>query len=58
MVIEALRYLGKDHVNPDRIAHLHTLLSKTDRKRLVEDIAVAPAWMHAHLRFIAEDAGA
>jgi hypothetical protein len=44
-VIQALRYLGKNHVTNDRIAILRKVLSPTDRKKLIEDISLAPAWM-------------
>ncbi len=53
LVIEALRYLGKEHVEPKRIGHLRTLLSAGDKAKLMLDLPLAPAWMHAHIRFIA-----
>ncbi len=53
LVIQALRHLGKSKVTTDRIKHLHTLLPPHDRARLVDDLRLAPAWMHPHLRFIA-----
>lgn len=56
LVIEALRYLGKDHITPDRITTLRSLLSSADRKRLLADLSLAPAWMHAMLRAVAEGA--
>lgn len=56
LVIEALRYLGKDHITPERIATLRSLLSNTDRKRLLTDLSLAPAWMHPSLRAVAEGA--
>lgn len=58
LVIEALRYLGKENVNPLRIGHLRTLLSAGDKSGLLKDLQLAPAWMHSHLRFIAGDAKA
>ncbi len=54
-VIAALRYMGKQHITPERIAHLRKILSAADRKRLQRDLAYAPAWMHSALRQIAED---
>ena len=56
LVIEALRYLGKDHITPDRIATLRRLLSSADRKRLLTDLSLAPAWMHPLLRAVAQGA--
>jgi hypothetical protein len=58
LVIEALRYIGKENVNPQRIGHLRTLLSASDKASLLDDLHFAPAWMHSHLRFIAGDAKA
>ncbi|MFA5916561.1 MAG: hypothetical protein WC830_23695, partial [Burkholderiales bacterium] len=55
LVISALRYLGKSHVTPERLAHLRKVLSPADRKRLLADLPHAPAWMHGHLRAIAAD---
>ncbi len=56
LVIAALRELGQDDVNTRRIAHLRNLLSPADRAELLNDLALAPAWMHPFLRFIAADA--
>jgi hypothetical protein len=55
LVFAALRSLGKANVTRARVAHLHTTLSPTDRRRLLRDLPLAPAWMHPHLRFIAGD---
>jgi uncharacterized protein DUF6088 len=56
LVIEALRYLGKSHMTPERISTLRRLLSSADRKRLLMDLALAPAWMHPLLRAVAQGA--
>jgi hypothetical protein len=55
LVFAALRSLGKANVTRARVAHLRTTLSSADRRRLLRDLPFAPAWMHPHLRFIAED---
>lgn len=55
LVVAALRYVGKANITPDRVVHLCKLLSSEDRRQLLEDITLAPAWMHAHFRAIAED---
>jgi len=52
LVFTALAYLGKEHVTPERIAHLKRLLSQEDRNRLLADMALAPAWLHPHIRAI------
>jgi hypothetical protein len=52
-VFAALRNIGKNHVTPKRLEPLRTLLSAKDRRRLLADLTKAPAWMHPHLRAIA-----
>ena len=54
LVIAGLRFIGKANVSMERVAHLRTLLSPEDRRRLLKDIALAPAWMHPYLRDIAK----
>lgn len=53
LVIAGLRYIGKANITPDRVSHLHKLLSPEDRRRLLKDITLAPAWMHPYFRAIA-----
>jgi predicted transcriptional regulator of viral defense system len=53
LVMAGLRAVGRQHVTPERLAHLRKLLKPADRRRLLQDLRYAPAWMHAHLRFIA-----
>jgi hypothetical protein len=53
LVIAALRFIGKANVTPERVAHLRQLLSAEDRHRLLEDLALAPAWMHPYFKAIA-----
>jgi hypothetical protein len=55
LVLAALRYLGKEHITPERIAHLRKTLSSEDRKRLLTDLPSAPAWLHSHIRAIATE---
>ncbi len=52
LVFEALRYLGKNHVTLERVAQLKRLLSAGDRRQLLEDLRLAPVWMHPILREI------
>jgi predicted transcriptional regulator of viral defense system len=56
LVIAGLRYVGKANITTERVAHLRTLLSAKDRHHLVEDISLAPAWMHPYFRAIAGEA--
>jgi hypothetical protein len=54
LVIQALRHLGQKHVDDAVIQTLQRKLSDQDRKRLIKDIAYAPAWVGKHLREIAQ----
>ena len=54
LVFAGLRSVGKDNIDERRVAHLRTTLSTADRARLLQDLPLAPAWMHRHLRFIAD----
>ena len=55
LVIQAFRALGKDHVTPQRIEQLKKHVPFEERKALLKDIKLAPAWMHAIFRELAED---
>ena len=54
LVIQALRELGKEHVTPERRAHLKRSLPAKKRQELIKDIRLAPAWMHPIFRELAE----
>ena len=53
LVIQALRHLGQKHVDDSVIQTLQNKISDQDKKRLMKDIAYAPAWVGKHLREIA-----
>lgn len=53
LVMAGLRSVGRNNVTPERLAHLRKILKPADRRRLLQDLRFAPAWMHPHLRFIA-----
>lgn len=55
LLIQALRELGKDHVTPERRAHLKRTLPAKKRQELIKDIRLAPAWMHPIFRELAEE---
>lgn len=55
LLIQALRELGKDHITQERIDHLKRTLPMERRQELLKDIPLAPAWMHAIFRELAED---
>jgi len=56
MVIQAFRELGKGHITPKRIAHLKRTIPAAKRRALLDDIRLAPAWMHPIFRELAGDA--
>ena len=53
LVFAALREIGKANLTPGRVTILRKRLSKRDRRQLIKDLALAPAWMHPSLRQIA-----
>lgn len=55
LLIQALRELGKDHMTPERRAHLKRALPAEKRRELIKDIRLAPAWMHPIFRELAEE---
>lgn len=52
LVIQALRYIGKDAVTIEVVDHLRSALSVEDRHRLVTDAPLAPAWIADIMREI------
>ena len=54
LVIQALRNLGPEHVTPQRLARLRRTLPAAERVALLDDLALAPGWMHPALRALAE----
>jgi hypothetical protein len=55
LLIQALRELGKEHVTPERRQHLKRTLPANQRRELLKDLRLAPAWMHPIFRELAED---
>ena len=53
LLMQALRHLGKEHITPARVEHLKRTLPKTERKGLLRDLRLAPAWMHPLFRELA-----
>jgi hypothetical protein len=47
--------LGKEHVTPERREHLKRTLSAEQRRELLKDLSLAPAWMHPIFRELAEE---
>lgn len=55
LVIQALRYIGKEQVTQEEINKLKTRLSTEDRKRLMADIRYAPEWIADIFRKLAQE---
>ncbi len=55
LLIQALRELGKEHVTQERREHLKRTLPVEKRRELIKDLKLAPAWMHAIFRELAEE---
>ena len=53
LVIQAFRHLGPQHVTAERIATLRRTLPADDRRALLKDLMLAPAWMHRQLKELA-----
>ena len=54
LIIQGFRSLGKDHVTKARIEKLKSTIPLKQRKELLKDIALAPAWMHSIFHELAE----
>lgn len=55
LVIQALRYLGRDGSTSDVVAKLRDTLQEDDRRGVARHMPSAPAWMRPLLLEIAED---
>jgi hypothetical protein len=53
-VIQALRHLGRDHVDDLVVERLTQRLTKNDRQELMKDVQYAPIWMGAVFRRLAD----
>lgn len=54
LLIQALREIGQEHITSDRLRKLKKNIPIPQRKALLEDIPLAPAWMHSIFRDLAE----
>ena len=54
LVIQAFRHLGMEHITPARMATLKKRLTPEQRRSLVRDLKLAPAWMHPLLHELAK----
>ena len=54
MVIQALRHIGKRHVDDSTVVRLRKRLSADDKKQLLQDIRYTPSWIAAIMRRVAK----
>ncbi|MBD5782051.1 type IV toxin-antitoxin system AbiEi family antitoxin domain-containing protein [Pelagicoccus sp. NFK12] len=57
LIVEALRYMGKDSVSERSVATIAKSIDERQAKQLISDLRLAPAWMRPHLRAIAQTKG-
>jgi hypothetical protein len=57
LVIQALRHLGRRHVDDSITKNLQRRLKESDKKQLLKDIRYAPAWIAAIMRKVAQPEG-
>ena len=53
LLIQAFKSLGAPHISPARIRHLRETLPVEERAKVLQDLALAPAWMRPLLREVA-----
>lgn len=55
LLIQALRELGQEPMTRERRDHLKRTLPADERRALLKDLRLAPAWMHPIFRELAEE---
>lgn len=55
LLIQAFKSLGAPHITASRIERLRQNLPAAERARVLQDIALAPAWMRPFLREVARE---
>lgn len=55
LLIQAFRELGEKHVTPQRREHLKRTIPIDQRRKLIMDLRLAPAWMHPIFRELAQE---
>ena len=53
LLMQALRELGEEHVTPERREHFKRIIPASQRRELLKDLPLAPAWMHPIFRELA-----
>lgn len=55
LLIQAFKSLGAPHITPARIERLRQNIPAAERAQVLQDIALAPAWMRPFLRQVAQE---
>lgn len=55
LLIQAFKSLGAPHITPARIERLRQTIPAAERALVLQDMALAPAWMRRFLREVARD---
>ena len=55
LLIQALRYIGRDKVTPQMVTHLRHTVPTSERAALLRDLRYAPVWMHTIFRELARE---
>jgi hypothetical protein len=58
LVIQALKYLGKEEIEEDTVAKLQSALKSSDKRMLRKNINYVPAWMRPTIESISMEKGA
>ena len=53
LLIQGFRSMGIKHVKPQHIQSLRSRIPAEERAKILDDLAYAPVWMHAHFKEIA-----
>lgn len=53
LLIQAFRSMGAKHITPGQIEQLRSHIPAAERAQVLADLALAPAWMHSHLKALA-----
>jgi hypothetical protein len=55
LLMQALRELGEEHITQERRKYLKRTIPANERRELLKDLRLAPAWMHPIFRELAGD---
>ncbi len=55
LLMQAFRHLGQEHITRERIDHLKRNVPFEERRTLLKDVPLAPAWMHPLFLELAEN---